>query len=274
MFDALGYSFVQNAILGAILSSIVCGIIGTIIVQKQLVMLSGGIAHASFGGIGLGYLIGIEPIIPGLLFAITSALAVSGMRKNTGTNSDALTGMFWSSGMALGILFIAMTPGYPPDMTSYLFGDILTISRSNVMLMAALVVIVTTSIFSFFSYWKSFLFDDEFSSVMGLNVRLFENVLFILVAMSVVALIKVVGIILVIALLTIPPSIAALYTYSLKNIMIISILIGCAACLFGLYVSYMMGVPSGAVIVLVSSTSYFICAFTKHKVKVKIQHEK
>ncbi|KDR94399.1 zinc transport system permease protein [Peptoclostridium litorale DSM 5388] len=265
MFDALGYSFVQNAIMGAILSSIVCGIIGTIIVQKRLVMLSGGIAHASFGGIGLGYLMGIEPIIPGLLFAVASALAVSGMRRSTGTNSDALTGMFWSSGMALGILFIAVTPGYPPDMTSYLFGDILTISRSNVTLMAALVIIVTASVFSFFSYWKSFLFDDEFSAVMGMNVRFFENALFILVAMSVVALIKVVGIILVIALLTIPPSIAALYTYNLKAIMVTSILIGCIACLLGLYVSYMIGIPSGAVIVLFSSFSYFVCAFTRRK---------
>lgn len=265
MFDALGYSFVQNAIIGAILASIVCGIIGSIIVEKKLVMLSGGIAHASFGGIGLGYLLGIEPIITGLLFAIGSALSVSAIKRNTKTHSDALIGMFWSSGMALGIIFITITPGYPPDMTSYLFGDILTISKSNIMLMGAMDIIIAACIFLFFNYWKSFLFDEEFASVMGISTVLFENALFVLVAMSVVVLIKLVGIILVIALLTIPPSIASLYTYNLKSMMIISILIGCLVCLAGLYISYMIGVPSGAVIVLVSSFSYIVCAFSRRK---------
>ena len=139
MIEALfSYTFIRNALMSAILASIVCGIIGTIITQKRLVSMSGGIAHASFGGIGLGYLLGIEPIIGGLIFSTLASLGISTIKRRTNTNADTLIGMFWSVGMALGILFIALTPGYPPDMTSYLFGDILTVSSPYIKMMLIL----------------------------------------------------------------------------------------------------------------------------------------
>lgn len=139
MIEALfKYTFMQNAFIASILTGIVCGIIGTIIVEKRLVSMSGGIAHASFGGIGLGYLLGIEPIIGGLVFAVMSSLGIATIKRKTNTNSDSLIGIFWSVGMALGILFISLTPGYPPDMTSYLFGDILTVSSFYLKIMAVL----------------------------------------------------------------------------------------------------------------------------------------
>ena len=122
MFNALfQYNFLQNAFLCSILISIVCGIVGTIIVLEKLGMLSGGIAHASFGGVGFGYLTGIEPIIGAFIFSVAAALGIGTISKKSNQSTDVTTGIFWSAGMALGILFISFTPGYPPDMTSYLF---------------------------------------------------------------------------------------------------------------------------------------------------------
>ena len=153
------YSFMQNAFIASILTGLVCGIIGTVIVEKKLVSMSGGIAHASFGGIGLGYLLGIEPIIGGLVFAVASSLGIATINRKINTNSDSLIGIFWSVGMALGILFISLTPGYPPDMTSYLFGDILTVSSFYLKIMAVLSLIIIFSITIIFNYWKAYLFE-------------------------------------------------------------------------------------------------------------------
>ncbi len=256
----LQYTFIQNACIAAILASIVCGIIGTIITQKRLVNMSGGIAHTSFGGIGLGYLLGIEPIIGGLVFSVLASLAISTIRRKTNTHSDTLIGMFWSFGMALGILFIALTPGYPPDMTSYLFGDILTVSSLYIKMMLILSCIIIVFITNIFNYWKAYLFDEEFTKTLGVNTLKLEYILFILISLSIVTLIKVVGIILVIALLTIPPAIAKLFTYNLKNMMVLSSLLGAAFSISGLFVSYQYNIPSGATIIILSIIGYFTTA--------------
>ncbi|RKD29560.1 metal ABC transporter permease [Thermohalobacter berrensis] len=261
--EFLEYNFLQNALISAILASIVCGIIGTIIIEKRLVMMSGGIAHTSFGGIGLGYLLGIEPIIGGLLFAILAALGITSINKKTRTNSDALIGMFWAVGMALGIIFIALTPGYPPDLTSYLFGDILAVSKIGIKLMIVLDLIIGFIIVSLYNYWKAFLFDEEFLKVLGIKVTLLEYLLFILIALAIVVLIKVVGIILVIALLTIPPSVAKFYTYDFKKLMILATLLGIVFCILGLIISYQFNIPSGATIIIVSAIVYLLGSLFK-----------
>lgn len=255
------YTFMQNAFMAAILASIVCGIIGTIITQKRLVSMSGGIAHASFGGIGLGYLLGIEPIIVGLIFSVLASLGISTIKRKTNTYSDTLIGIFWSFGMALGILFVALTPGYPPDMTSYLFGDILTVSSLYIKMMLILSLIIILFITSIFNYWRGYLFDEEFLKTLGVNTLVLEYILFILISLSIVTLIKVVGIILVIALLTIPPAIAKLFTYSLKNMMLLSTLLGVIFGISGLFISYQYNIPSGASIILLSGIGYFCSAF-------------
>lgn len=252
------YTFMKNAFIAAVLSSIVCGIIGTIITQKRLVNMSGGIAHASFGGIGLGYLLGIEPIIGGLAFSILASLSISTIKRKTKTYSDTLIGIFWSFGMALGILFIALTPGYPPDMTSYLFGDILTVSTIYIKLMFILSFIIIVSIIGIFNYWKSYLFDEEFAKILRVNTVAFEYTLFILISLSIIILIKVVGIILVIALLTIPPAISKLFTYNLKNMMLVSSLLGVIFSISGLFISYHYNIPSGATIILLGVVGYFL----------------
>ncbi|MFW6389803.1 MAG: metal ABC transporter permease [Halanaerobiales bacterium] len=258
MIDSLfQYNFLQNALYSAIMASIICGIIGTIIVEKNLVMMSGGIAHTSFGGVGLGYYLQIEPIIGGLLFAIISAAAIVGIRRNTGTNSDALIGIFWSVGMALGILFISFMPGYPPDLTTYLFGDILTVSSLDLRYIFVITVFVLFFIMSFFNYWKAYLFDEEFLKVKGVNIKLMDYFLFILIALSIVVIIRVVGIILAITLLTAPASIARLYTDDLKFMMVASIAFGILFNLLGLIIPYNLDIASGAAIILLAAGTYF-----------------
>jgi zinc transport system permease protein len=257
MFKALfTYSFLQNAVLGSILASIACGVIGTIIIEKKLVMLSGGIAHTAFGGVGMGYFLKIEPIIGALLFALGSALGIAAIHRNVRTHTDILIGLFWSVGMALGILFIAFTPGYPPDMTSYLFGNILTVVRLDIQIMLALNIIILIIVVNMFQQLKAYMFDEEFATVLGIKVNLLENLLFMMIAFTVVVLIRVVGIILVIALLTAPPAIARQLTHNIKRIMICSSCLGALFCLGGLWISYEMNIASGASIILFSALCY------------------
>jgi zinc transport system permease protein len=259
MFKALfTYSFLQNAVLGSILASIACGIIGTIIIEKKLVMLSGGIAHTAFGGVGMGYFLKIEPIIGALLFAVGSALGIAAIHRKVKTHTDILIGLFWSIGMALGIIFIAFTPGYPPDMTSYLFGNILTVVRLDIQIMLALDLIIIITVVKLFQQLKAYMFDEEFAIILGIKVNLMENLLFIMIAFTVVILIRVVGIILIIALLTAPPAIVRQLTHNIKRIMIYSSCLGALFSLGGLWISYEMNISSGATIIIFSGLSYLI----------------
>src|SRR6056297_2442397 len=261
----LNYQFMQNALLTAIMASIVCGIIGTIVVEKKLVMMSGGIAHTAFGGIGLGYWLGFEPIIGALIFATGSSLIITSIKRQTNTNTDTLIGILWSTGMALGILFIYLSPGYPPDMASYLFGDSLTVTRFDLYIILTLVLFTVFVIVAFFSKWLAYLFDDEFSYVIGINTCFMDYFMFLLIALSIVVLIRVVGIILVIALLTTPTAIAKLLTFDLKKLMIISSIIGMIISLTGLWLSYYLNIPSGAMIILLLTTLFFVLTPFKKK---------
>lgn len=254
--DFLSYQFLQNAFWASILASLACGIIGVIIVEKKLVMMSGGISHTSFGGIGLGYLLGIEPLIGGLLFSVLAALGIIQIKKQTKTSEDTLLGMMWAAGMALGIVFISIRSGYPPDMTSYLFGDILMVSQLDLAFMVVLNIILLLTIFMFFEYWKAYLFDEELLQVLNYNVEKFEVVLYLLIAISIVILIKAVGIILVIAMLTIPASIAKMFVGELKKLIFIACLLGLLHFIVGLILSYYVNISSGATIILVSTASY------------------
>lgn len=279
MLSIFQFVFMRNAVIAAILTSVVCGIIGTIIVEKKLVSMSSGIAHASFGGIGLGYLLGgivgtnrgvlslfvKEPILFGLIFAVVTALGISAINRKTTTHTDTLTGIFWSTGMALGIIFIAITPGYPPDMTSYLFGDILTVSGTYIMIMLFLSVAIMFIIALFYNHWLIFLFDEEYARVIGINTVLLENLLYTIIAISVVVVIKVVGIILVIALMTIPPAIARNYSSNLKRMMFISLVLGMVFSILGLMVSYYFNIPSGASIIILSVIGYGVSWIFKRR---------
>lgn len=267
------YTFLQNAFLTALFASVVCGVVGTIIVEKKLVSFSGGIAHVSFGGIGLGYLLGFEPIFGGIGFAIMSGLGVAQIRKRSNTNEDTLISMLWSAGMALGILFIALTPGYPPDMTSYLFGDILTVNGVYLRVMIGLSIAVILIVVLLYNYWKIYLFDEEYAGIMGIKTSGLEFLLFLMISVSIVILIKVVGIILSLAMLTAPPAIVKLFTNRLSRVMIGAGILGIVFNVLGLMISYQMNIPSGATIILITIVSYLI-AFLGKRVYLRLRQKK
>lgn len=252
------YQFLQNAFIASILASIVCGIIGVIVVEKKMVMLSGGIAHTAYGGVGLGYLLGFEPVIGAFIFSICAAIGIGTIKKRGGVQSDVIIGLFWSLGMALGIVFISLMPGYPPDLNSYLFGNILSVTKSNLYIMVILTFVVVLIVAALFNDWKAYLFDEEFASIIGVKTALLEYLLLILVAMTVVVLIRVVGIILVLALLTASAAMASLFSKKLRSRMIYAIIFDVIFCISGLWISYELNIASGACIVILSVISYFI----------------
>lgn len=259
MINALfEYQFLRNALLASILASIVCGIIGVVVVEKKLVMMSGGIAHTAYGGVGLGYLLGFEPIIGAFLFSVAAALGVGYIKRKGSVQSDIIIGLFWSLGMALGIVFIAIMPGYPPDLNSYLFGNILSVTKLDLRLMVVLTFLVVLVIIALFNNWKAYLFDEEFASIIGVKTVFLEYVLLILIAMTVVVLIRVAGIIMVLALLTAPAAVASMFTCKLKSRMIYSIILGTFFCITGLWLSYSINISSGACIVILSVMFYFL----------------
>ncbi len=258
------YQFLQNAVAAALLASVLCGIMGVMITEKKIVMMSGGIAHTAYAGIGLGFFLNFEPIWGALGVAVAAAFGVSFIQRRTDGNADVIMALFWSMGMAMGILFIAFTPGYPPDMASYLFGNILAVLRMDLLFMGVLTAIVVVTITAFFHFWKAFLFDEEFASLQGINVMLMEHVLLVLVAMTVVVLIRVVGIILVLALLTAPPITARFFTDDFKKLMVTAVGLAAGCCMVGLWISYVLNIASGATIVLLSGLVFLASASFHH----------
>lgn len=253
----LEYQFLQHAFLASMLASIVCGIIGVIVVEKKLVMMSGGIAHTAYGGVGLGYLLGFEPIIGAFLFAISAAMGIGYIKRKGGVQSDIIIALFWSLGMALGIVFIALMPGYPPDLSSYLFGNILSVTKLDLYFMIVLTFLVVLLVAAFFHNWKAYLFDEEFAFIIGIKTVFLEYLLLLLVAMTVVVLIRVAGIIMVLALLTAPAAAAGMLSPKFKNRMIYAVLLGVLFCMIGLWISYSLNIASGACIVIASVVFYF-----------------
>jgi len=252
MIDVLQYEFMQHALIAGLLAAIVCGIVGVYVVVKRIVFISGGIAHASFGGIGFGYLIGISPVLGAMFFAIASALGMGLVTRKTRLPEDTAIGIMWAMGMALGIIFIGLSPGYAPDLFSYLFGNILTVSSSNILLMLILDAIIVTIVIALYKEFLAISFDEEYGTVAGAPVGALYFLLLCMIALTVVVLIKVVGIILVIALLTIPAAMARQFTHNLWKMMLLAILFGEAFTFGGLWLSYELDVASGATIILLS----------------------
>lgn len=260
------YEFLQNALIISVIASLMCAIAGVISVERRSVMLSGGIAHTAYGGVGLGYLLGFEPIIGAAAFAVAAAFLVSYISRRGKGGSDVATALLWSFGMALGIAFIGLMPGYPPDINSYLFGNILSVTRSDIFMALPLAVIMFFIIAVFYRDWQSFLFDPEFASVRGLSTGLLEKLLMLMIALTIVVLIKATGIILVIALLAAPASCAAFFTKTLKGRIMLAFIFGIAFSFGGIFLSYELSISSGAAIVFVSVITYFaLLIFKKAK---------
>lgn len=252
----LEYTFMQHALLAGLLAAVACGIIGVYVVVKRMVFISGGISHASFGGIGLGYYLGINPVLGALFFTVASALSMGVVTRRTRLAEDTAIGILWAMGMALGIIFIGLTPGYAPDLFGYLFGSILTVPSSDLITMLILDIAIIATVFLLYKEFLALSFDEEFGTAAGVPTEPLYLILLCLIALTVVVLIKVVGIILVIALLTIPAAMARQFTHSLKRMMLFSILFGVVFTTGGLWLSYELDLASGATIILVSGALF------------------
>ncbi|MBN1348968.1 metal ABC transporter permease [candidate division KSB1 bacterium] len=263
MIDILNYEFMRNALYAAVLVSIACGIVGTFVVIRRIVFISGGITHAAFGGIGLGYFLGVNPVLAAIPFSLLSAMGIGLLSKKAKITEDSAIGMLWAVGMAIGILFIGLTPGYAPDLFSYLFGSILTVSFTDILIMLCLDVIVILTMLLFFKEFQAIAFDEEFTEISGVPAKALYLLLLGLVALSIIVLIRVVGVILVVALLTVPTTIARQFTNKLKHLMLYSTLSAIILTIAGLWLSYIFDLPSGATIVLVLAGMFFITALVK-----------
>jgi len=237
MLEVLQYEFMQNALMAGLLAAIACGIVGAYVVVKKIIFISGGIAHASFGGIGLGYLIGINPVLGALIFAMASALGMGYVTSKTRLPEDTVIGILWAIGMALGVVFIGLSPGYAPDLFSYLFGNILTVPTSDLILMLILDVAIVGIVIAFYKEFLALSFDEEYSTVVGVPVQVLYLLLLCMIALTVVILLRIVGMILIIALLTIPATLARQFTYDLRKMMLLAIVFGVVLTFGGLWIS-------------------------------------
>lgn len=252
MKDIIQYSFLLKAIIAAVLASISCGIIGTYITSRRIVFLAGGLSHIAFGGVGLAFYLNINPVIGGLFFSILAAFGISYVNKSVIIKEDSFIGILWAAGMAIGIIFISLTPGYTPNLMTYLFGNILTVSWTNIYLMLGLSIFLIIFFKLFYYEIITVSYQEDFAKTQNINVSLFNYLLLLIIAVTIVLYIRIVGIILIIALLTIPQTTSSLFTKSYGQIIIYSILLGLISSLLGLYMSYNYDLPSGATIICVS----------------------
>ncbi len=249
LFQLFEYEFFRNAVFASLLASLTCGIVGSYIVARRMVFISGGITHASFGGIGIAYFMGLNPVLGAAVFSVLSALGIEYISGRTNVREDSAIGILWSLGMALGIIFVFMTPGYAPNLMSYLFGSILTVWKTDLWLMVALSIIIVGFFLRFYHTILFIAFDEDYARSHRIPVNLFKYILISLVALTIVMNIRIVGIILVISFLTIPPSTANLFTNNLRHMMLYSTLIGIFGSIAGIYISYFLNIPSGATII-------------------------
>ena len=257
--DLLQYTFFRNALIGSFFTCIACGIVGAYIVSRRLVFISGGITHASFGGLGLGFYLGVNPILSALLFSIASAFGVGWLSKRQGVREDSAIAAFWALGMALGVICIFLTPGYSPNISAYLFGNILTITASDIGFAGILAVLLSILFLLFFKPILYTAFDSEFAETQGVKVALVENLMMLAIAVTIVSSIRLIGIMLLMSLLTVPQMTANLFTSRLKKIIVYAIGIGITGCFSGLFLSYYLNVPSGAAIIFVQVIIFLLC---------------
>lgn len=275
--ELFSYRFFTNAIAAAILASVSCGIIGSYIVAKRIVFISGGITHASFGGIGIGYFFGFNPIIGAMVFGVLSALGIEFMSKKTDVREDSVIAILWSLGMAVGIIFVFLTPGYSANLMSFLFGNILTVSTLNLQLLLLLCVAIIIIFTALFKTILFVAFDEQYARAVRLPVEAINYLLITLVALTIVLNIRVAGIILVLSLLTIPQTIASVFSQNFKVIIFLSIIIGIIGSIGGLIASYFFDIPSGASIIFLLIILFVLAKIiktlqTSFKIKHQIEH--
>lgn len=258
MWSALQFEFMRNAILSSIIISILCGIIGTLVVVNRLVFMAGGIAHAAYGGVGLAIYTGIPPFFGASIFSLITSIVMGVVTIKDKHRADTVIGVLWAIGMAIGIIFADLSSGYNVDLMGYLFGSILSVPRTEIYVAAIFTIMVIAGVYISYKELIAVSYDEEFSFVVGIPVRLLYFLLLIFTSLSVVIAMRMVGLILVIALLSIPPYIAENYTNSLAQMMTLSCLLGIFFTILGLWLSYYLNISPGASIILVSGTGFLI----------------
>lgn len=252
--------FLQAALLAGLLASIGCGVMGSYVVVKRIAFLAGGIAHSVLGGMGAAVYYGLDPLAGALVAAVLSALLIGWVRLQWRAQEDTLIGALWAIGMAIGILFISRTPGYQADLMSYLFGNILLVPSESLWFMGALDALLLIVVAAYHRQFLAVVFDEEFARLRGIPVTFFYLLLLVLVALTVVLLIQVVGLILVLALITLPAAVAGHYVHSLGRMMLLATLIGSAVTVSGLALSYGPDLPVGPTIILLAGAVYVVSA--------------
>jgi len=258
MSDILHFEFMQYALYASLIVSLMCGIIGTLIVINRMVFIAGGIAHGSYGGIGLALFLGMSPLLGASLFALILGGIMAYLTHRNNTRLDSLIGVLWAFGMAFGIIMTDLTPGYNVDLMSYLFGAILSVSLEDLYGMGAILTLVVAFVLTFYRQLIAMSFDAKFAKLRGVNTELLYTLLILIVALSVVMSIRAVGLILVIALLTIPPYIAEKFTASIAGMMALSSFLALVFCGIGLFLSYRFNLSAGAAIILVATSAFLI----------------
>ncbi len=258
MIDALQYEFMRNAVLAAVFASLIFGIIGSFVVVNRLVFLAGGIAHAAYGGIGIAFFFGIPYIYGTIGVSLAAAFLMTAVAIKAKERSDIFIGVLWAVGMAMGVILLDLTPGYHSDLMSYLFGSILAVPAADIWWMCALGGITLIVTVAFYRDILAISYDAEFAKLRGVPVNLLYFIFIALVAVSIVFIIRMVGLILVIALLTIPPYIAEKFARSLMMMMVLSVLFSLIFNLTGLWISYSYDLTSGATIIMVAAAGFFL----------------
>lgn len=259
LLELIKYDFFANALLGGLFASIACGIIGTYIVIKRLVFISGGITHASLGGLGIGFYLGLNPFLSAMVFSIFSAFGIEWLSSRKGVREDSAIAAFWSFGMAIGIICIYLKAGFAPNLSEYLFGNILTITATDISLFVLLSVVLSLVFFFFRREILYVAFDRDFARTRNLPVIFIEYAMMFFIAVTIVLTIRLVGVVLLMSLLTIPQMTANLYTANFPKMIFLSIIFGLVGCTLGLILSAYINVPSGAFIIFVLISIYFVC---------------
>ena len=263
MPSILTYAFFQHALLGALLACLLCAIVGTYVVTRRMVIAGGGMAHASLGGVGLGAYFGFPPLAGAAVFALCSGLAIDVLSRREAVRGDSAVALLWTLGMSVGILFAYLTPGFMTDLPAYLFGDILSITTTDLWIIGALTLACGLLFATCLPAIVTVAYDRDFAVTRGLPVRAIELGMTALTALTIVSCLHMVGIVLVISLLSVPQLTAGLFARTFGAMIWGSALAGYAGCVGGLFLSYGLDVPGGASIILVSIALYFLCRAIK-----------
>lgn len=263
VMELLGYTFFQYALAGCFLASVVCGVVGTYVVTKRMIFISGGITHSSLGGVGLGLYFGMSPIVGASLFSVMSGLGIEWLSRRRGVREDSAIAMFWTFGMSVGVMFSYLTPGYVPDLTTYLFGNILTIDDGDLIYLGVLAVAVTTFYVIYRRLVVLVAFDEDYARSLRLPVTLFKYVMTVSISLAVVSCIRIAGIVLTLSMLTVPVMTAMLFTTRYSRIIVLSVIICFVTCVSGLGLAYQVNIPSGTSIIFLSIILYAVIRLSR-----------